>query len=169
MMKTIIKHMYQPTGNTCGPTCLYMVKHYLQNAPNDLPFDVDLKITIKEIEEMCGTDWIVGTPPDRMIKGMKELKIPYVEHYNPPRPYELLKKILDDGNLAIVRTITNGVPHWIIAHGYEENNYNIADPALGPIVYTEKKLDSVWSLRQYQFFEILTQKNERLYEDGNGY
>jgi hypothetical protein len=151
----IIKHMYQPTGNTCGPTCLYMVKHYLVNYPNDLPFDVDLKLTIKEIEDMCGTDWIVGTPPDRMVKGMTELKIPHVEHYKSPRPYELLKKILDDGNIAIVRTITRGIPHWIVVHGYEDNNYNVADPASGPLVMTEKQLDAIWSLRQYQFFEIL--------------
>ena len=155
MMKMTIKHMYQPTGNTCGPTCLYMVKHFLANYPNDLPFDIELRLKIDEIANMCGTDWIVGTPPDRMIKGMKELKIPYVEHYKSPRPYELLKKILDDGNIAIVRTITRGIPHWIIVHGYEENKYNVADPASGPIVMSEKQLDIIWSLRQYQFFEIL--------------
>ena len=150
--------MYQPTGNTCGPTCLYMVKHYLVNAPNDLPFQIDIKLTIKEIEDMCGTDWVVGTPPDRMVKGMNELKIPHVEHYNPPRPYELLRTILDDRNLAIIRTITRGVPHWIIAHGYDGNDFFIADPWLGELVYSEKKLDEIWSLRQYQFFEILGPK-----------
>lgn len=158
--------MYQPTGNTCGPTCLYMVKHYIANAPNDLPFDVDIKFTIKDIEEMCGTDWVVGTPPDRMEKGMKTLNIPYVEHLNPPHPYKLLKSILSDGNLAILRTITrSGIPHWILAHGFTDDTFIIADPAAGPLAYKEASLDEVWSKRQHQFFEIAI-PNINLISDG---
>lgn len=158
---TTIKHVYQPTGITCGPTCLYMIKHYLVNKPNDLPFDVDIKLTIQEIEIMCGTDSIVGTPPDRMMKGMNELKIPYIEHFNPPHPYSLLQDLLDDGHLAILRTITRGVPHWIIVHGYKDNVYYVADPWLGKITYTEEKLNEIWEPRQYQFFEIVITNSEK--------
>lgn len=160
MTKTTIKHFYQPTGNTCGPTCLYMVKHYLANLPNDLPFDVDIVLTIQDIEEMCETDWVVGTPPDRMEKGMNKLGIKYVEHIHNKKPFDLLKAILDDGNIAIIRTITKGVPHWILAHGYEENTFIIADPWLGQIKYDIKQLDEIWSPRHYQFFEVLVPRKD---------
>ena len=50
--------------------------------------------TIQSICEMCGTDWVVGTPPDRMVKGMDALKIKYVEYIHSPRPYELLKNVI---------------------------------------------------------------------------
>lgn len=157
-MMTTIKHYHQPTGNTCGPTCLYMVHVYLQN---DLPFIVDTKTTIQDIEHLCGTDWIVGTPPDRMEKGMNALQMKYVEYVNQSRPYDLLKLAIDAGNIPILRTITKGVPHWIIVPSYlvDEKNgeilYHILDPWQGEIKYSERQLDEVWKQRQYQFFEII--------------
>lgn len=161
-MTTIkIKHHYQPTGNTCGPTCLYMVHEYLQNYPNDLPFTVPTKITIQDIEYLCGTDWEVGTPPDRMEIGMKELRMRYVEYANLSRPYDLLKLAIDSGNIPILRTITRGVPHWIIVPSYlvDANDgfviYNVLDPWQGEIQYNQKQLSEVWKQRQYQFFEVI--------------
>lgn len=152
-----IKHFYQPTGNTCGPTCLFMVYNYKYN------INISPK-TIKEIEIECGTDWVVGTPPDRMIKGMKLLNLDFVEYIHSPNPYVLLKSVIDSKNIPILRTITKGVPHWIIVSGYkidEETKaikYQILDPWQGEIVYDEKSLDEVWVKRQYQFFEILKTK-----------
>lgn len=156
-MTTIkIKHHYQPTGNTCGPTCLYMVHEYLQNYPNDLPFTVQVKTTIHDIEHMCGTDWVVGTPPDRMEKGMIALHMKYVEYIHSPRPYDLLKRVLNSGNLAIVRTITkSGIPHWILIDSCSPTLYNVLDPAQGKIQYYQPELDEVWKPRQYQFFEVI--------------
>ena len=158
-MKTMmnIKHFYQPTGNTCGPTCLYMVYDYKRN----------LKMfpkTIKEIEIACGTDWVVGTPPDRMINGMNSLGLDFVEYIHSPKPYELLKTVIDSKNIPILRTITKGVPHWIIINGYQTYKddttiiYQVLDPWQGKINYNEQQLDEVWAKRQYQFFEILNNK-----------
>lgn len=155
-----IKHFYQPTGNTCGPTCLFMAYQYI-NTKHILPQGL---ISIKEIEIGCGTDWIVGTPPDRMINGMKALNLNYVEYIHSPNPYELLKSVIDSENIPILRTITKGVPHWIIVSDYniDENSnttkYQILDPWQGEIIYNEKSLNEVWEKRQYQFFEILNPK-----------
>jgi ABC-type bacteriocin/lantibiotic exporter with double-glycine peptidase domain len=133
-----------------------MALNHIINKPDDLLFDIHVSKPIEEIAEVCGTDWVVGTPPERMIKGFEEYEMKYVEYIHSPNPYELLKKIIDSENIPIVRTITQGVPHWIIVNGYDDKRYNILDPWLGQIEYTQEQLDHIWSKRQYQFFEILT-------------
>lgn len=149
----IIKHLYQPTGNSCGPTCLKMVYESMGGIKDTKEYTIDM------ISTWCGTDWIVGTPPDRMELGMKRLGFKYVEYMYSPRPYDLLKEVIDSGNIPILRTITQNVPHWIIINGYSANVFNVLDPWQGEIKYSENQLDEVWKKRQYQFFEILANEN----------
>lgn len=160
---TTIKHFYQPTANTCGPTCIYMIWYYLVNKDNIIyaafKDTVKMKYDISDIAHFCGTDWIVGTPPDRMEKGMRYLGIDYVEYILQPRPFELLRDIIDNKNISLLRTITKGVPHWIIVDSYDEEYFYVKDPWLGEIKYTEKDLHSIWSVRDYQFFEITGYEN----------
>jgi ABC-type bacteriocin/lantibiotic exporter with double-glycine peptidase domain len=151
-----INYKQQPTGNTCGPACIYMVLRYILNSPNDLPFDVEIADTIEGIAEACGTDWIVGTPPERMKKGLDACKIKYIEYIHSPRPFNLIKDTIDSGNIPIVRTITKGMPHWIIVNGYTDEYFNILDPWMGVIKYTPKELNDIWMPRDYMFFEIKT-------------
>ena len=155
-MKTI-KHYYQPTGNSCGPTCIFMVSQHIN--PSSKMTDNLANLMIDEISEICGTDWVVGTPPERMVKGFEKYDMKHVEYMHSPNPYLLLKNVIDSGNIPIVRTITHGVPHWIIVNGFDKEKYNILDPWLGQIEYTQEELDHIWSPRQYQFFEILTDEN----------
>jgi hypothetical protein len=153
-----VKHIFQPTGNSCGPTCLKMVHETLNGwKDSSEPFP-----DINKISKMCGTDWVVGTPPDRMENGMKALKMKYVEYIASPRPYELLKKVIDDGNIAIIRTITDGIPHWVVVGGYylgwptlSDDKFIILDPWKGERLSNEKDLDLIWKPRDYQFFEII--------------
>lgn len=159
MKKITISYKQQPTGNTCGPACIYMALNYIINKPNDLQLDVYISKPIQEIADTCGTDWVVGTPPERMIKGFEEYGMKYVEYVHSPDPYSLLKQVIDSDNIPIVRTITQGVPHWIIVNGYDNEKYSILDPWLGQIEYTQEQLDHIWSKRQYQFFEIITDEN----------
>ena len=66
----LVKHLRQPNGISCGPTCIKMVADFFKgNIPS-----------IEEICKMCGTDSITGTPPERMRKGLNQLDIQYVEH-----------------------------------------------------------------------------------------
>jgi len=148
-MKTIkdINYFLQPTGNSCGPTCLKMIHSTIHGL-------TDNEISIDEICEMCETDWIVGTPPERMKKGMDSLGLNYIEYLTPDNPYQLLKEIIDSGNFPIIRTITQNMPHWIIPISYVDDLYNVYDPWLGRIQYTQEELDSIWSPRYYQFFEV---------------
>ena len=155
IMGMTIKHTYQPTGNSCGPTCLFMINEYLATIHRKVLF------TIKDIEGMCQTDWVVGTPPDRMERGMKYLDIKYIEYIGSPRPHELLQSVLDSKNIPILRTITKGVPHWIIINGYQTCKddttiiYQVLDPWQGKINYNEQQLNEVWKQRDFQFFEVI--------------
>ena len=122
MMKTImmkktrtINHYHQPTGNTCGPACIFMAQQSIKN-PDSIIDKSKADFMIEEISELCETDWVVGTPPERM---------------------------------------SQGIPHWIIIEGYSDTSYDVLDPWLGVISYNESELDSIWSPRDYQFYEVL--------------
>ena len=145
-----VKHIYQPTGNSCGPTCIKMVGEFIRgNVPS-----------IDDICRMCGTDWVVGTPPEKMKIGLDELGIIYKEHINEVEPYQSIKNVIDKGNVAIVRTITQEIPHWIVIHGYNEDTFTINDPWLGPKTYTEEELEDIWKVRNHFFYEIMSGKQE---------
>lgn len=145
-----IELVNQPTGNSCGPTCLFMIK--MKQNTNEL-------ISIDDISEMCGTDWIVGTPPDRLEKGLRALNIQYIEYKTHYRPYEKLIDLINVGNIGLLRTITKNIPHWIIVDDFNVVNekpiFHIVDPWLGYLNYDMEGLEEIWKPREYQFFEIL--------------
>jgi ABC-type bacteriocin/lantibiotic exporter with double-glycine peptidase domain len=140
MKKITINYSKQPTGNSCGPACIFMVSNG--------------KKSITEIADDCGTDWIVGTPPERMIRGFESCNIDYIEYINSTSPFLDLITSINDDKIPILRTITRGIPHWIIVNGYDEEKFYILDPWLGEITYSPEQLDEIWKPRRYQFFEI---------------
>ena len=158
MTMMTIKHYYQVDGISCGPTCLKMINDYFEDErPHEEGYSYP---TIKEISVMCGTDSIVGTPPDRMEKGMSALSLKHIEYQGSPRPFELLREILENNNIPILRTITNGIPHWILIKGFMGYEFYVNDPWLGEIIYSEKELNEIWKIRNYQFFEIINKDDE---------
>lgn len=158
---TKINHYYQPTGHSCGPTCIAMVLEFLELRQGKKRKEGGDDGLIEYICNACGTDWAVGTPPDRMEKGMKHFSMKYTEYSHLKDPYKLLQTILSEGNIGILRTITKGVPHWIIVDEYllEENLFHVLDPWQGIIKYSIKDLDGIWKQRDYQFFEIIVPQN----------
>jgi hypothetical protein len=144
----IIKHYSQPNGISCGPTCIMMANEALPKTYKKKHY------SIMEICDLCGTDSITGTPPERLEKGMNALDMNYTHHVNSYEPFQHLKTVLNNGNLPIVRTFTHGIPHWIIVSGYEHDSYFINDPWQGEIRYTEEQLNDVWVGRDYEFYEV---------------
>lgn len=140
-----INYHQQPTGNTCGPTCIKMAHTGVYGATI---------LTIPMIAHVCGTDWIVGTPPDRMEKGLDFFNLKYNSHIGMGNPFDALETSITNGNISILRTLTRGVPHWIMAIGFNNDVYDIYDPWLGSIRYTKKQLTEIWAPREYMYFEI---------------
>jgi hypothetical protein len=148
IMKLIIKHYQQPTGISCGPTCIMMAYQALPHYPKKQNY------SIMEICDLCGTDSITGTPPARLEKGMNALGMHYTHHINSDKPFQHLKTILDNGNLPMLRTFTHGIPHWIIISGYENDKYYANDPWQGEMIYSEEELSNIWIGRHYEFYEV---------------
>lgn len=148
IMKQIIKHYAQPNGISCGPTCIMMAYEALPQNPKKQHY------SIMEICDLCGTDNITGTPPERLEKGMNSLGMTYTHHVNSQEPFQHLKSVIDIGNLPIVRTFTHGIPHWIIVSGYDNDKFFINDPWQGEIKYTTEQLNNVWHGRHYEFYEV---------------
>jgi hypothetical protein len=74
----------------------------------------------------------------------------YTEHIGSRYPFLLLNSVIND-NIAIIRTISTGVPR-IIPVSYVDNIYNINDPWLGRVQYSIEELKVIWGIRDYQFF-----------------
>ena len=143
---TDLPHIFQPNNYSCGPTCIKMVADYLQN---------DKATSISKLCKDCGTDTIVGTPPEKMKNGLDNLNLQYKQHINESDPYTSLQSILKLNHIAIVRTITQDAPHWIVIYKFNGSQYYVNDPWLGKITYTQTELDAIWKPRDYFYFEII--------------
>lgn len=141
----IINYHNQPTGNTCGPTCIKMAHTGV--------YGVTI-LSIPIIAQVCGTDWVVGTPPEKMVRGLDFFKLKYHTHIGMGNPFEAIETSITNGNISILRTLTQGVPHWIIVVDFKDEIYDIYDPWLGKIKYTKEQLIEIWSPREYFYFEI---------------
>jgi predicted double-glycine peptidase len=108
--------------------------------------------TIEDIAETCGTHYPVGTDDKMMEKGFAILGMTYRIPSNPNVNY--LIKSLEAGNVIIVRTLTRGAKHWIVAYAYANGQFAINDPWLGEIKYTEQELIDIWKPRNFFCFEI---------------
>lgn len=141
-----MKYIRQPDGISCGPTCIKMVGDFIKGEVS----------SISDICKSCGTDNLVGTPPERMIKGLDSLGIEYKIHSNENNPIQTLKNILDSNHVAILRTLTRGYPHWIVVVSYNGDTFDVNDPWLGQIKYTREELIDIWKNRDFYYFEIIT-------------
>lgn len=141
-----MKHIYQPNGYTCGPTCIKMVLN-----PNKHE-------TIEEIANLCTTDDKVGSPPEKMEKGMNALGVDYTIKSG----FENLKQSIVNSKPCLIRTIITGIPHWIIVYGIDEakDTYYINDPWLGQRTLSGIEVDKIWKPRYYFYYEINDYTNE---------
>ena len=139
-----MKHIFQPDGVSCGPTCIKMA----------CDFSNIVTPSIDEICEICGTDNVVGTPPKKLTKGLFHFNVNFIIHDDVVTPYETLIQILNESSICVLRTITHNVPHWIIVKTYNNDKFLVYDPWLGVLEYTENELDNIWKIRNYYFYEI---------------
>ena len=134
-----MKHIFQPTDHSCGPTCIKMI------LPKESP-------SIEKLIELCSTDWTIGTPPEKMEFALNAMNV----RYKIKTGFQSLKNSVEIKNPCIVRTITDEVPHWIVVYGYYEKDdvWYVNDPTLGKIEYYSAELDQIWKPREYLYFEI---------------
>lgn len=136
-------HEHQLTGKTCGPACINMVYNFLNGTNTNIEF---------YIAKYVGTN-NRGTIDTEMAQGLEWLGI----RFKFPREdtTEYLAKILEN-NVIILRTLTYGIKHWIVLYDYDNvsKRFLVNDPWLGQIKYTHKEVYDIWSVRNFDFFEI---------------
>ena len=143
----IIKHIYQPDGISCGPTCLKMIDDHINNGI----------ITIEDLKKIVGTNDIKGTTLDDMVVGLKHLNISYDipnlgdEH----EAIEYLNNSLNNDEPIILRTLTKGIKHWVIVSGFDGQKYGVKDPWLGEITYNKKQIIKIWESRGFDCLKII--------------
>jgi predicted double-glycine peptidase len=147
-----IKHIYQPDAISCGPTCLLMVYNSISNR----------NITIEDIKKIVGTDNIKGTTLDDMIIGLNHLQIKFDNPVlqNEAEAIAYLNTALINKTPVIIRTLTKGEKHWIVATEFNGLYYELKDPWLGEIKYTKQELISIWKPRDFHCLHILEQSNK---------
>ena len=114
-----------------------------------------------KVKQLCELSPDTGTSHTGMAHALKALGI---EHHRNPnigqeqRSMDLLSHTLEQGNLFIMRTMTRGEKHWVVAYSMQEHIYSIADPWLGLIQYKERGVLRIWRPRSYDGFVVTMPK-----------
>lgn len=147
-----VNHMYQPNGFSCGNTVIKMLIDY---------YDIENKVSIDTLIDVCGSDGIKGTTDIEMIKGFKYLNIPYEQNTEFDNPVDMLIKRLNTDSFFVMRTLTKGIKHWILVLKYDESNdtFKVLDPWLGKIEYNTSEIISIWEPRNYDGFFVPNNKD----------
>jgi hypothetical protein len=150
--KVQIPLLRQPDTISCGNTCIKMILDYLGNYNN---------VSITQIIDICGTNRFHGTRDIEMRAGLEYFNIPHCQNItsgDESKQIDYLKTVLKMGNVFFLRTLINGMKHWVIVYGFSGDSYYINDPAQGTKTYTVDRLIEIWKPRAYDGFEIILNK-----------
>lgn len=135
----------QPDDITCGPSCVAMVAHSVGRASANMD--------IRKLGEHVGTDNKTGTPPSRLRHALESLGVEHTHGYYDG--VENLKQYLDGSQgRVILRTVTHGIPHWVIADRVQDGNVVLLDPWLGVHQATEDIIRERCEKTRFEAFTI---------------
>lgn len=138
-----MKHQYQLSDIDCGPTCIKMVGDALGLTDS---------VSLPEVTEICGSNDHVGTTDTMMASGMRALHLPFSVGKG-VTPSDLAES-LTEGKYVILRTLTQGIKHWIVLHAWDGKLFHVADPWLGEITYTPDEVLAIWKPRDFFYFVV---------------
>ena len=138
----------QPDEITCGPTCVKMILDHLGFYDS---------LGIEEIAGLCDTSPETGTTDAGFIKGFDALGLSWTRPVisgQAESTLDALRTSLASGNLVLLRTLVEGMKHWVIAYGYTENGFQVACPLEGAAHYANDTLHGSWAARDHDCFVI---------------
>lgn len=127
-----ISLLKQPCGISCGNTVIKMILNYL---------NIHKDISIQKIIKICGTTPQFGTRDIEMKHGLDYFGIENYQNKtvgNDEEQIAYLDNILDELNVFALRSLTQGIKHWVLVIGHNNGFYTVNDPWLGKINYTKK-------------------------------
>jgi hypothetical protein len=122
------KVILQPDEISCGPSCVAMIRREL-----GIRHGVSSPLGVGHFGSMCGTNDRIGTVPAGLDIAFAGLGVAADFRSGGGRDRVLGDSLeaLARGDLVLCRTLTNGVKHWTLAHGFEAGRFDVADPWLG--------------------------------------
>ena len=145
-LKDTFPILQQTNGINCGPTSLKMLLNYYKTRKNP---SLDTLTDVMEVD----TDF--GTTDIRMKKGLVYCKINHKQiKTNSEGALNLLKNYIKNDRKILLRTLTQGVKHWIVIYDFKDNLFLVADPWLGKIKYNDKEIYNIWKPRNFDGFIV---------------
>lgn len=141
-----LKHQYQPTGISCGNTVLKILMDY---------YGIFDELSIDDLVVICGTDTKTGTTDKKLMVGLDHVGIPYKQSEDKDADeamHTLNRRI--NRKFFMMRTLTQGVFHWILITGKTGDLWNVMDPWLGEITYTDQEIIDIWEPRAFDGFYV---------------
>lgn len=131
-----MKHFYQQTNYTCGPTCMRIVLHALNK-----------NISEQKLAKLMHTkeEGKHGTNHREFTKLAKKLKINYKEGIN--SSFSKLRGLLKEKYLIVICYFDTKLEegHYAIVKRIKENRIYLIDPEVGPNhSYTLKHFRKIW-------------------------
>jgi GNAT superfamily N-acetyltransferase len=140
-----IHHLYQPCGISCGNTVLKMLLNY---------YNISKNLSIEDLVDICGTDTKTGTTDKKLILGLEYTNVPYDQNKNKTITSLSDLKGRIGNELFLMRTLTRGIPHWILVYHYDGSEWDCMDPWLGEIKYSDDELVHIWEPRDFDGFFV---------------
>ena len=144
-MKSSFK--FQDEDFTCGPTCIQIILKHLSGDYGD----------IEKIKKDCDCNTLNGTTDIGMKNGLDAAGLKSERNTNTTSAdlaFDYLDSVLDSGNSFIMRTLTNGEKHWVVCYKKDDAGYHILDPWIGKLEYDRQGIDTIWSERDFDGFEV---------------
>jgi hypothetical protein len=139
----------QPDGYSCGATCVKMVS---------LIYNTE-QLDIETIKTICNTNPTTGTIETGIIAGLNTLNLPFRRSFglipSIDEDISYLQTIFNQKYVYIMRTLLQGVKHWVVVYDQVEPDYYLClDPSLGIVNYHKDFLLEAHKLRDFDGFEI---------------
>jgi len=145
-IKDTFPHLHQTNGINCGSTSLKMLLNY---------YKAKINPSIDDLTDHMEIDYEFGCTDVRMKKGLEYTSLKHQQiKVNSGDALNFLKNYLKNDRKILLRTLTQGIKHWVVVYDYNDGEFCVADPWLGKIKYNEKEIYSIWEPRNFDGFVV---------------
>lgn len=146
---TMIDLIRQPDAYTCGPTCVAMIAREADRRARrpSLP--------IAEVAAMAGTDRDKGTVEAGIGDALRGLGFQAARSVDDRLAAASVFETARRGDFALLRTLSFGIKHWVLAYGVDENDrILVADPAFGYRQLSVGQVDELIRPRSHEWWLV---------------
>lgn len=145
-IKDTFPHTYQTTCLNCGATSLKILLMYYGSYSH---------LSIDELSDVMEIDAEFGTTDVRMKIGLNRVNLTYEQiKVDDSNAILYLKNYIKNDRKVLLRTLINGIKHWVVVYDYNDGMFSISDPAFGKYKYSESEVYDIWKPRNFDGFIV---------------